>query len=155
MNNFTKKGIVHKIIITLVFLIMFNFIYPYIPTYAASILTEISEMPEVQEAAAEGQVMGDVGGVLFEPLFSLITTLGEGIIYILQLQLLGIPATVHIDTANEGTWTTVGGVLGGLAGGAAAVGLRTSYFFKSYRIRNRRVSTWSRCRSSCWRYYSR
>ena len=35
INNFTKKGIVQKIIVILIFLTIFNFLYPYMPVYSA------------------------------------------------------------------------------------------------------------------------
>ena len=33
-NRYTKKGYVRKIIVVLAMLMIFNFIYPYIPVYA-------------------------------------------------------------------------------------------------------------------------
>ena len=65
INKFTEKGIVQKIIVVLIFLVVFNFVYPYVPAYGADALES-------------------VGGVLLEPLINLITSLGEGIIWVIQ-----------------------------------------------------------------------
>lgn len=97
INKFTEKGIVQKIIVVLIFLVVFNFVYPYVPAYGADALES-------------------VGGVLLEPLINLITSLGEGIIWVIQSMLLGLPASnIHIQ--KEGLtafWA-------GLAAGAAVV----------------------------------
>lgn len=100
MKDFTKKGFVQKIIIVLIFLTAFNFIYPYIPAFAA----------ESDEDAP--------GGILLEPLLSLFSSLGEGIIWVCQSQLLGMgTSNFYVDT-GESFW---GNFWGFLAGGAVAV----------------------------------
>lgn len=105
INKFTEKGIVQKIIVVLIFLVVFNFVYPYVPAYGADALES-------------------VGGVLLEPLINLITSLGEGIIWVIQSMLLGLPASnIHIQ--KEGTTA----IWAGLAAGAAViVGLVLSPF---------------------------
>ena len=97
INKFTEKGIVQKIIVVLIFLVVFNFVYPYVPAYGADALES-------------------VGGVLLEPLINLITSLGEGIIWVIQSMLLGLPVS-NIHITKEG-WTAV---KAGLAVGAAVI----------------------------------
>lgn len=97
INKFTEKGIVQKIIVVLIFLVVFNFVYPYVPAYGADALES-------------------VGGVLLEPLINLITSLGEGIIWVIQSMLLGLPAS-NIHITKEGLTA----VWVGLAAGAAVV----------------------------------
>lgn len=98
INKFTEKGIVQKIIVVLIFLVVFNFVYPYVPAFAGG---------DDDENAP--------GGILFKPLFSLISAIGEGIVWIMQSQVLGLgTSNFYIDTANEAFWS-------GLAAGAAAI----------------------------------
>ena len=92
INKFTEKGIVQKIIVVLIFLVVFNFVYPYVPAYGADALES-------------------VGGVLLEPLINLITSLGEGIIWVIQSMLLGLPASnIHIQKQGATPW-----IIGGIA----------------------------------------
>ena len=67
---------------------MFNFIYPYIPAYADTGSDDIEEAP---------------GGVLLEPLLGLISSIGEGVIWVIQSQILGI-GTSNIHVTNDGNW---------------------------------------------------
>lgn len=67
---------------------MFNFIYPYIPAYADTGSDNIEEAP---------------GGVLLEPLLGLISSIGEGVIWVIQSQLLGL-STSNIHVTNDGNW---------------------------------------------------
>lgn len=97
INKFTEKGIVQKIIVVLIFLVVFNFVYPYVPAYGADALES-------------------VGGVLLEPLINLITSLGEGIIWVIQSMLLGLPASnIHIQKEGATAFWA------GLAAGAATI----------------------------------
>ena len=91
-NKFTEKKVVHKIIIALVFLIFFNWIYPCIPVYAAD---------DDEETTEEAP-----WGVLLEPLIGLVSGLGEGVIWLIQSNLIGIsPASVYIDiNGDDGVW---------------------------------------------------
>lgn len=105
INNFTKKGIVQKIIVILIFLIIFNFLYPYMPVFAAeTIADQDEEIP---------------GGVLLTPVTSLITSLCEGVIAVCQQYLLGMGASsIHV-TSEEGNYIL--NILGGIGVGAGAV----------------------------------
>ena len=114
-NKFTEKGIVRKIIIALVFLVVFNFVYPYIPSvvYAA------------EDTAQEESLSL---GPLFEPLMSLISGLGEGVIWLIQDQILGLGASnYYIDVANQNGWkdfwSAVGAIGGAVVLGGAAVAI--------------------------------
>ena len=104
---------VQKIIIALVFLIVFNWIYPCIPIYATDDEETTEEAP---------------WGVLLEPLLGLISGLGEGVIWLIQSNLLGIsPASVYIDVGgDDGIWEFVGGLFG-TGGGAAAAALGVAF----------------------------
>ena len=87
---------------------MFNFIYPYIPAYADTGSDNIEEAP---------------GGVLLEPLLGLISSIGEGVIWVIQSQLLGMN-TSNIHVTNDGNFwgnviKTAGTVIAGVAVGAA------------------------------------
>lgn len=106
MNNFTKKGIVQKIIIVLIFLILFNFIYPQTPiVFAAD-----SDDEEI------------TGGVLLKPVIDFITAIGDGVIYIIQDQVLGMGTSlVHI---SKGEMSVFGAFVAGLAAvGTVAAGV--------------------------------
>ena len=90
---------------------MFNFIYPYIPAYAA----DDDDSDELK------------GGPLFEPLFTLVETLAEAVMNFLQQQLLGLPASVYVEQGDSGWLGTAvkalqGAVAGGVAGGAVSIG---------------------------------
>lgn len=90
---------------------MFNFIYPYIPAYAA----DDDDSDELK------------GGPLFEPLFTLVETLAEAVMNFLQQQLLGIPASVYVEQGDSG-WlgTAVHGLIdGGLGAAIRRSGSRT------------------------------
>ena len=110
INNFTKKGIVQKIIVILIFLTIFNFMYPYMPVFAATTIIEQDEKIP--------------GGVLLTPILNLITSLCEGVIAICQKYLLGMGASsIHV-TSDEisllGSFFTGGGIG---AGAAIIIGL--------------------------------
>lgn len=96
-NKFLERSMIQKIIIALIFLTVFNFVYPYIPAYGADALES-------------------VGGVLLEPLIKLITTMCEGVIWVVQSMVLGLPASnIHVEKEGSiGFWA-------GLAAGAAIV----------------------------------
>ena len=106
MNSFTKNGLIQKIIIAIIFIILFNCIYPCIPVYA-----DESGTGETQEAP---------GGVLFQPLMNLISGLGEGIVWLLQSQLLGM-STSNIFVTNDGD--VIGSIIAALGTAAAAAGV--------------------------------
>lgn len=80
---------------------MFNFIYPYIPIYAAD--------DDSDEKAP--------GGTLLQPLIDLISAVGEGVIWIIQSQVLGMSTSnIHIDQGDNG------GIVGAIVGiGATAI----------------------------------
>lgn len=87
MNNFTKKGIVQKIIIALVCLTVFNFIYPYISSFSADIETQNEEAP---------------GGILMSPIIKLTTAIGEGIIAVVQTHMLGMGNSfIYVDMSTS------------------------------------------------------
>lgn len=96
-NKFLERSMIQKIIIALIFLTVFNFVYPYIPAYGADALES-------------------VGGVLLEPLIKLITTICEGVIWVIQSMVLGLPASnIHIEkNGSTAFWA-------GLAAGAAVI----------------------------------
>ena len=109
MNNFTKKGIVQKIIIVLIFLILFNFIYPNVPF----VFADDDEEDEVS------------GGVLIKPVLDFVTAIGDGAIWIVQDQILGMGnSLVYI---SKGEMSVLGAVVAGFAavGGAAALAALT------------------------------
>lgn len=96
-NKFLERSIIQKIIIALIFLTVFNFVYPYIPAYGADALES-------------------VGGVLLEPLIKFITTICEGVIWVVQSMILGLPASnIHIEKEGSTAFWV------GLAAGAAVV----------------------------------
>ena len=106
MNSFTKNGIVQKIIIAIVFIILFNCIYPCIPVYAAE---DTDSSTEVEAPF----------GVLLEPLIGLITGLGEGIIWLIQSQILGLNVSnIYVDMSDEDGWNFFWGAVGAITGGA-------------------------------------
>ena len=106
MDKFFKKGIVKKTIIVLIFLTVFNFIYPYIPVKA--------DEPTITEQNEEAS---GIGGILLEPVISLLTFIGDGIISMEQAMLLGLDNTMITINGNEFSWGVIGGLLiSGLAG---------------------------------------
>lgn len=107
MNNFTKNTIVQKIIIVLVFLTIFNFIYPYIPSFADDSIEEQNEAV--------------TGGILLSPIVSLITTLGDGVINVCQKMFLGMDKSfIHVDN-HESTIAKIVGIGTGILAGTAVV----------------------------------
>lgn len=114
-NQFTHTGIVQKIIIALIFLVIFNFVYPYIP---------------VSFAADEDAEESLPGGILLEPLLGLISSLGEGVVWLMQKMALGMgTSSIRIDVADEGMKTAIAATLGALAtGGTVAIGWILSPF---------------------------
>lgn len=95
-NKFLERSMIQKIIIALIFLTVFNFVYPYIPAYGADALES-------------------VGGVLLEPLIKLITTICEGVIWVIQSMVLGLPASnIHVE--KEGLKAFWIGLAAGVAG---------------------------------------
>lgn len=97
MNLFSNKKFGQKIIIALVIVILFNFVSPRI-NYGASILVE--------------------------PIVDLSLAISDGIMTIMQKGVLGIEQSfVTVEKMNQSFWGTVGGVLGGVALGAAAIGV--------------------------------
>ena len=84
------------------------------PIYAAEEITD-------EEVDTENQDL-DVGGVLLDPLISLISGVGEGVIWVLQSQLLGMGTSNRKVTVQPGTdiiQCVIAGAVGGAAGGAA------------------------------------
>lgn len=69
MKLFTQKGTVHKIIIAIVIVLLFNFISPTISSASAA---------------------GTAGGILFEPIKDLLLVISDGIINVTQKMLFGI-----------------------------------------------------------------
>ena len=115
MNSFTRSGSIKKIIIAIIFIILFNWIYPCIPVYA-----EDTDTTTEEEAPF---------GVLLEPLMGLVSGLGEGIIWLIQSSILNIPvSSVYIDV-NKGIFSFSIGDLeinvneGGLAGGLTGLAI--------------------------------
>ena len=61
-------------------------------------------------------------GVLLEPLLGLISGLGEGIIWLIQNQLLGLEVSnIYVTTSDGDFWSGLAGVLSGLAAGGAVI----------------------------------
>ena len=103
INQFTKNKFVQKIIIVLIFLTVFNFIYPSITVFAAN----------------DDEVRG---GPLLSPILDLLAALAEGGVSIIQKNILGMgDSSIYIDTGEVG-WgigAAIGGIIG-LAGGLIA-----------------------------------
>ncbi len=86
MNNFTKKGIVQKIIVVLIFLIVFNFCSPFIPRSNANVLDT-------------------AGGILTTPTMTLLTALCDGVMALLNGTIISgevWESTQHILIEEEG-----------------------------------------------------
>ena len=128
MNSFTRSGSIKKIIIAIIFIILFNWIYPCIPVYA-----EDTDTTTEEEAPF---------GVLLEPLMGLVSGLGEGIIWLIQTNILNIPVSSAYIDVNKGIFSfsigdweinvNEGGVAGATSGAAARI-----------------YSSWT-IRGSCW-----
>ena len=114
MDNFFKKGIVKKTIIVLIFLTIFNFIYPYIPVKADDDEPTIAEQNEESSG---------VGGILLEPVISLLTFIGDGIISMEQAMLLGLDDTMITINANGFSWKVIATAAGAALGGFFTGGL--------------------------------
>lgn len=69
MELLTNKNFTQKIIIALVFVILFNFVSPQIS-------------------------FGSIGGVLFEPIKDLTLTIADGVVYIIQKIIFGMDASL-------------------------------------------------------------
>ena len=95
----------------IVFVILFNFICSYIPIYAAEDTSE--EAP---------------GGILMEPLLGLISGLGEGVVWLIQSQILGMSTSaIFIDVDGiSGVWEFIGDIGRSGVGKAISMVLGTS-----------------------------
>lgn len=80
MKIFTNKNITQKIIIALVFVILFNFVSPQIS-------------------------FGGIGGVLFEPIKDLTLTLADGAVWILQKVIFGLDSSI-LKLRYDKSWTS-------------------------------------------------
>ena len=99
MKFFTEKSTVHKIIIAVVFVILFNFVSPNI-SFAS-------------EAA------GTVGGILFEPIKDLLLVIADGFIQVLQGILFGMDTSfINIQWEDETIVEWFTGNLASMAGTA-------------------------------------
>lgn len=92
---------------------MFNFIYPYIPAYAD------------EEESSGDESIGDVGGVLMEPVLGFVSAIGEGIMWLLQTQILGMDKSNVYVTVKPGadilaSTLSYAGAGAAIGGGAAA-----------------------------------
>lgn len=86
MKLFTQKGTVHKIIIAIVIVLLFNFISPTISSASAA---------------------GTAGGILFEPIKDLLLVVSDGIINVTQQMLFGIDMsfiTLQYDSGGILGW---------------------------------------------------
>ena len=126
MKDFTKKGFVRKIFIILTFLVVFNFIYPYMP---------VSFAKDVEEQNDEIQ-----GGILLNPVLSLVTAIGDGLMNAMQKFLLGMNSSFFHVNHSSGVIATITGVL---VGGASVI------------LRTIRMGWWSSSRSYNKRIYRR
>ena len=126
MKDFTKKGFVRKIFIILTFLVVFNFIYPYMP---------VSFAKDVEEQNEELQ-----GGILLNPVLSLVTAIGDGLMNAMQKFLLGMNSSFYHVNNSSGTLAVLTGVV---VGGASVI------------LRSIRMGWWSSSRSYNKRIYRR
>ena len=97
MNSFTKKGYVQKILIALVFVILFNFI-----------------SPKVTFAGWET--------LLVDPVMTFVTVIGDSAIYLLQKYILGQNETFY-ELSKETWWEKLGEGFLGIAVGSLIVGI--------------------------------
>ena len=95
MKFLTEKTIIHKIIIAVVFVILFNF-----------------AMPTISSAS--------VGGILFEPIKDLLLVIADGVMGVAQTMLFGMDVS-FLTIAHQDSWMP--GVAGVLAGIGTAVGI--------------------------------
>lgn len=106
MKLFTQKGTVHKIIIAIVIVLLFNFISPTISSASAA---------------------GTAGGILFEPIKDLTLVIADSIISVTQDVLFGMD-TSFLTLTHEGSnfWTGLakwtGRILGAGIGGLVVLG---------------------------------
>ena len=94
MRFFTNKSIWSKIIIILIFVLLFEFVVAK-PTLGA----------EVTDAIVEG------GGVLLKPIMSLVVTLGDSIMTMMQSVIMGTDATIMPVDVNADFWTILGQIV--------------------------------------------
>lgn len=99
MKIFTNKSIWKKIAIALVIIILFEFM-----------------LSSPVRADDDG-----VGGKLMEPILSLTTALGDGIVHIIHESVMGQDQSLIRVDMREGIWEHIGGVIIGILAGIAAV----------------------------------
>lgn len=108
MKLFTQKGTVHKIIIAIVIVLLFNFISPTISSASAA---------------------GTAGGILFEPIKDLLLVVSDGIINVTQKMLFGMDMsflTLQYEPQGIFDWigehfATIAGVTVGVVVAAAGI----------------------------------
>ena len=86
MKFLTEKTIIHKIIIAVVFVILFNF-----------------TMPTISSAS--------VGGILFEPIKDLVLAMGDGIVNIMQNVIFGTDVSLLKLEHNTSNVPTILGAI--------------------------------------------
>lgn len=97
MKLFTEGSIEFKIIIALVFVILFNFIYPNVSN-------------------------ASVGGILFEPMKDFLLVVADGIMYIIQSMMFGMDSSfLTINYSHDWIGSAVGVIAGIVAGGVCVV----------------------------------
>ena len=94
MRFFTNKSIWTKIIIMLIFVLIFEFI-----------VTKPSLGAEVTDAVVEG------GGKLLTPVMSLVASLGDGIMTVMQDVVMGNNATIMPVDVDADFWTILGQIV--------------------------------------------
>ena len=101
MEILEKNNLRHKIIAILIFILLFQFLYTYFPitiVYADEATTQNQNDSNVGET----EMSESLRGKLLEPILDLVTSAGEGIEFILQRSILGIPfSSMYIDMDGE------------------------------------------------------
>lgn len=101
MKIFTNKSIWKKIAIALVIIILFEFI-----------------ISSPVRADDDG-----VGGKLMEPILSLVTALGDGIVHLTHESVMGQDQSLIRVDMKETIWDHIGGIVIGILAGIAAIAL--------------------------------
>ena len=80
-------------------------------------------------AQADDSIVSKIGGVLIDPICSLILVLGDGIMEIIQQSIMGSNATAIFDNTNGAWWETVAKFVGAalVVAGTAAEGITEVY----------------------------
>ena len=118
-NTFIQKSTVKRILIALIFVLLFNFIVPYYSNVSYATYAGTQPVDQVDEYDYDESTKANkesAGGKLLAPIKALLLFIGDSILEILQNSFVSqMPVVISVQSKDYGTlngWVTLGIVLG-------------------------------------------